>query len=184
MTTLRHLANRIDVGLLELGILPGSRAEHLSCELRLKLSPNWLIVGSFGHFVGLLRHDVHELPLLELVNHLFIVAFKDRGCKECAELLFVLVFKFLRKTNDFVFFVTCDLHPLVLHRFGEADFGQLSANLRLNITLEDLNSDFKGGGVLELGGASISVALTFGGKLDLSSLDNFEHDVLVDEQTL
>lgn len=77
MTTLRNLADSIDISLLELSVLPGACAEHLCCELRLKLGPHWLIVGSLSHLVGLLRHNIHEFTLLELVNHFLIVALED-----------------------------------------------------------------------------------------------------------
>ena len=99
-------------------------------------------------------------------------------------MLLVCIFKLFGDTKDFLFFLACELNPLVLHGLGEADLGQLGTNLRLNIALEHLDSDFEGGGVLEFGGSRISVARTFGGKFYLTSLDDVEDNVFVDEQTL
>lgn len=51
VTALGSLASRVDVRLLEGGSLPGTRAEHLSRQLRLHLDALLLVVRAFRHLV-------------------------------------------------------------------------------------------------------------------------------------
>lgn len=58
VTALRDLASRIDVCLFELCSLPLTCAEHVGCELSLKLCARGLVVGALGHLVRLQSGNV------------------------------------------------------------------------------------------------------------------------------
>lgn len=69
------LSGRVQIRLLELGVLPRARPEHLDGQLRLLLHALWLVLGTLAHAVGLARNDVDQLTLLEQVDHLLVVCF-------------------------------------------------------------------------------------------------------------
>ena len=135
MTALRHLANSIDIGLLELSIAPLARAKHLRSELSLELGTHGLVVGTLGDLVGLLGDDKNQLTLLELVDHFLVVSLDGRAFHEDLKLSLIFVFELLGDAHDFLFFVASYLDPFVLHGLSEANLSNLGANNRLNICL-------------------------------------------------
>ena len=99
-------------------------------------------------------------------------------------MLLISILKLLGQSDDLILLVASELHPLVLHGLGKADFGDQSTNLSLNIRLENLFSSDESGSVLELRGSICRVALSFGGESESSALNDFKHDIFVNEKTL
>ena len=75
MTSIRSESDGVEVIFLEWQGLPGTSADHFCSEVGLKLDSFRLEIGSFGHFVALLRYHIQELSFLQLINNFLIMSF-------------------------------------------------------------------------------------------------------------
>ena len=107
-----------------------------------------------------------------------------RRIDEFSQLLLVSVFELLCDPDNLLLGITCDLHPLVLHCFSEADLSDLSTDLALNISLESLSPNSKCTRILELWSTVTHVPQSLLREFNLAALFHFEHHVLIDQQTL
>lgn len=73
VATLRLLAQRVDIGLLEAEVLPGACAQHVSSQVELKLFLLGSVVAALAHLVALGCLERNKFTFLERVKHFLIV---------------------------------------------------------------------------------------------------------------
>ena len=178
------LAASVQVLLLELGIFPGSSAKHFCGKLSFHLHALRSEVCALGDLVGLVSSDADKFTFLKLVESFLVVNSGVRLSEIRRKLVHIVINKRVRCDPDHALLVVTHLHPLLTHRFCEANLGDLGTNLSFNLTFRSDGVEYKNTCVLVFGGSVGGVSTSLRGQFKGLLRDDLKDHVVVDKEGL